>query len=56
MLRRLDFLEDEPEESEELTAYNKANGKIGRIYEPIIGLDKLVIKVSDNGIGLENNR
>ena len=56
-MKKLDFLEEELEDSGEVNKSKsvKANDKIGRIYEPIIGLQKLVIRVSDNGIGVEKH-
>jgi K+-sensing histidine kinase KdpD len=50
IVKKLDFLEEESEEDTETDP--TANNKITRIYEPIIGLDKLVVKVSDNGVGI----
>ena len=49
IVKKLDFLEEESEGEIDPTH----NEKITRIYEPIIGLDKLVIKVSDNGVGIK---
>lgn len=58
IIKKLDFLNEnselEDEEKEKLKSHKTI--KIDKIYEPIIGLDKLVIKVSDNGIGIEKHQ